>query len=75
MSGSLANLDYEKILIKEVRSLSKDKQKELIDFVEFLSLKNYIGFDKLMERTRKAAGEKGYKIEDVDKLIEEVRRK
>lgn len=75
MIETLTETEYEKILLKEVKSLPKDKLKEIIDFVEFLSLKEYIGFDKLVERTRGAAERKGYKLEDVEKLIKEVRHK
>jgi hypothetical protein len=74
MSKTLTEVEYEKILLKEVKALPKEKLKEIIDFIEFLSLKEYIGFDKLVERTRKAAEKKGYKLEDVERLIEQVRR-
>lgn len=75
MGKVLIETGYKEILLKEVVSLPNDKLKEVADFVEFLSLREFIGLDKLIGRTRAAAEKKGYKPADIDKLIEEVRKK
>lgn len=68
-------LTYKKIILKEVESLSENKLKEVVDYLEFLALKDYMGFDKLLKRTREAAEKKGHKLSTVGKLIKSVRRK
>ena len=75
MVKTLTESEYEKILLKEVKALPKGKLKELLDFVEFLSLKEYLGFDKLAERTKSAAERKGFNLTGVEGLIKEVRQK
>ena len=75
MVKTLTEKEYEKILFKEVKVLPRERLKEVVDFVEFLSLKEYLGFDKLISRTKTAAERKGYKLGDVEKIIEKVRQK
>ncbi|OGC06140.1 hypothetical protein A2230_06385 [candidate division WOR-1 bacterium RIFOXYA2_FULL_36_21] len=70
----LEEKQYERILLKEAKAMPVNRLKEVIDFMEFLSLKEYSGFDSLLKRTKESAEKKGFKLKDVSRLIKEARK-
>lgn len=73
-------MTYEKELLQATKGLSRNKVKEVIDFVNYLRLKEKTGMsnfsqrvDELWERMRKAAEKSGYSLKDVERVIAKVR--
>lgn len=71
---------YEKELLQATKGLPRDKVKEVIDFINYLRLKEKTRtsnfsqrVDELWEKMRRAAEKSGYSVKDVERVIAKVR--
>ncbi len=61
----------EEVVLEKLRKLPPEKQQEALDFVEFLEYQQELSLETVAARIRERA--EGYKVEEMDSLIEEAR--